>query len=58
MRRLLEDADRTRAAYFRYLYKADADDPRLYHLTIDATAFEQATITDLIVAAAEARLGA
>jgi hypothetical protein len=54
VRRLLEDSDRTRAAYFR-LYKADPGDARLYHLVIDATVLDPDTVVELITVAARAR---
>jgi cytidylate kinase len=53
VRKLVTDTDRNRQAYFRYFYRADADDPRLYHLAIDATVVDFATCADLIVTAAK-----
>jgi len=50
MRRL----DRYHADYLREFYDVDIDDPALYHLTIDATAFDVATCVTLIVTAAGA----
>jgi cytidylate kinase len=57
VRRLLEDSDRTRAAYFR-LYKADPGDSRLYHLVIDSTVLDYDTVVELIITAAVAKAGA
>jgi cytidylate kinase len=51
-RKQLGATDRAREAYVRYFYKVDPADPRLYHLVIDATAFEIDACVDLIVRAA------
>ncbi len=58
VRRLIEDTDRTRKAYYHHFYRAVPDDPKLYHLTIDATVLAQATSIELIVTAAKARSAA
>ncbi len=50
MRRL----DRYHADYLREFYDADIDDPALYHLTIDATAFDVDACVELIVMATRA----
>jgi cytidylate kinase len=55
VRRFLEEADRNRAAFFRQLYKADPDDPRLYQLVIDATVLDEDTVVEIVVAAAHDR---
>jgi cytidylate kinase len=52
VRKLLADTDRNRQAYFKHFYRAEPDDPRLYHLMIDATAVDLDTCADLIVTAA------
>lgn len=56
--RLLEDTDRARYAYVKHFYKADPGDSSLYHLVIDTTVLPDELCTDLIVRAAEARVGA
>jgi hypothetical protein len=50
MRRL----DRYHADYMREFYDVDIDDPALYHLTIDATAFDVPACVEVIVTAANA----
>jgi cytidylate kinase len=50
-RRHLDTADRARAAYVRRLYRADAADPRHYHLIIDSTAFPLHAVTEMILRA-------
>jgi cytidylate kinase len=52
VRKLLADTDRNRQAYFKHFYRTDPDDPRLYHLVIDATLIDLDTCGDLIVTAA------
>lgn len=54
-RKQLATTDRAREAYVRYFYKVDPADPKLYHLTLDATAFEIDACIDLIVRAAHDR---
>src|ERR1700749_2881866 len=46
--------DRTHADYLRQFYDVDILDPGLYHLMIDATAFDPEVCIDLIAAAAQA----
>ncbi|HEX6024282.1 MAG TPA: cytidylate kinase-like family protein [Solirubrobacter sp.] len=53
--RQMAETDRAREAYVRHFYRADARDPRLYHLTIDSTALPVDTVVDLIALAAESR---
>jgi cytidylate kinase len=55
--RHLEEADRARSAYVHHFYRADARDPRHYHLVIDSTALPLDACTELIVLASEARGG-
>jgi cytidylate kinase len=43
--------DRARAHYVRRLYRADIDDPDLYHLHIDSTVLPLDAVADLIVSA-------
>ena len=50
-RRRLPEVDRARAHYVRRLYRADIDDPDLFHLHIDSTALPLEACADLIVAA-------
>lgn len=47
-------ADKARAAYARRLYRADPNDPSLYHLVIDSTAIPLDLVTELILTAARA----
>ena len=44
----------THADYLRQFYDVDILDPGLYHLVIDATAFDAHACIDFIVAAVEA----
>lgn len=55
--RLLDNNDRARAAYVRRFYRTDPGDSRHYHAVLDATALSLEACTDLIVRAAEDRLG-
>ena len=41
----------------RHFYRCDARDAALYHLVIDSTAIPLGACADLIVEAAQARLG-
>jgi cytidylate kinase len=50
-RRRLPEVDRARAHYVRRLYRADIDDPDLFHLHIDSTALPLEACADLIAAA-------
>jgi len=52
--RTVRALDRTHADYLRQFYDVDILDPGLYHLMIDATAFEAEVCVELIVAAVEA----
>ena len=52
--RTVRALDRTHADYLRQFYDVDILDPSLYHLAIDATAFDADLCIDLIAAAAEA----
>ncbi|RCV53259.1 cytidylate kinase-like family protein [Marinitenerispora sediminis] len=56
--RELEDNDRARAAYVRRFYRADAADPRLYHLVVDSTAIGLAACVDAIERLARDRAAA
>ena len=47
----LPEVDRARAQYVRRLYRADIDDPALYHLHIDSTALPLQACAEHIVAA-------
>ena len=47
--------DRARRAYVKSAYGVDGDDPRLYHLMIDAISLGVAVCVDLVVAASESR---
>ena len=48
------DNDTARAAYVRSFYGADAADPALYHLVLDATALDATACVDIIARAARA----
>jgi cytidylate kinase len=52
--RALRQTDRAHAEYMRRFYNVDIDDPALYHLVIDATAFSFDACVEIIVAAAQA----
>ena len=57
-RRRLPEVDRARAQYVRRLYRADIDDPELYHLHIDSTVVPLDVCAGLIVTAyREGRVG-
>ena len=57
-RRRLPEVDRARAQYVRRLYRADIDDPELYHLHIDSTAVPLDVCAGLIVTAyGDSRVG-
>jgi cytidylate kinase len=45
------EVDRARAQYVRRLYRADIDDPDLFHLHLDSTALPLEACADLIAAA-------
>ena len=45
------EVDRARAQYVRRLYRADIDDPNLFHLHLDSTALPLEACADLIAAA-------
>lgn len=51
-KRGLRQLDRAHADYLRQFYDVDIDDPSLYHLVIDATAFAPELVVDLIASAA------
>jgi hypothetical protein len=50
-RQRLAEVDRARAQYVRRLYRADIDDPNLFHLHIDSTVVPLDTCAEMIVAA-------
>jgi cytidylate kinase len=50
-RKRLPEVDRARAHYVRRLYRADIDDPDLFHLHIDSTALPLDAVAGLIVSA-------
>jgi len=50
--RALRRLDRAHAEYLRQFYDVDIDDPALYHLIIDGTAFAAPLVVDLIASAA------
>ena len=55
--RTVRALDRTHADYLRQFYDVDILDPALYHLAIDATAFDADLCIELIASAAEAVCG-
>jgi cytidylate kinase len=57
VRRQQKQIDGAREAYARVFYRVRQDDPRLYHLVLDATALPIETCVELIVLAAQARFG-
>jgi MFS family permease len=57
-RRQQRETDGARAAYARHLYGVDMSDPRLYHLVVDATAFDVEDCVDLIAGWAQRWAGA
>ncbi|HET8977199.1 MAG TPA: cytidylate kinase-like family protein [Solirubrobacteraceae bacterium] len=52
--RALRRLDRAHAEYLRQFYDVDIDDPGLYHLTVDATAFSPEVVVTLIETALDA----
>lgn len=52
--RTVRALDRTHADYLRQFYDVDIADPGLYHLTIDATAFDADVCVELIATAVDA----
>jgi hypothetical protein len=50
-RRRLPEVDRARAQYVRRLYRADIDDPELFHLQIDSTVVPLEACAEVIVTA-------
>jgi cytidylate kinase len=57
-RTLQKNVDGAREAYVKVFYGAKQADAALYHLILDSTALPLDVCTELIVAAAEAHLGA
>jgi cytidylate kinase len=55
VRKLVEETDRNRKAYFRHFYSVDPDDPSLYHVTLDSTVLDLDTCAEFIATAARAR---
>ncbi len=53
--KLVEENDRAIHDYIRHFYKADLDDPALYHMMIDATSLPFDTCIEIVTAAARAR---
>jgi cytidylate kinase len=54
-RRRQQRTDRARIEYVRSAYGVDGNDPRLYHLVLDATSLDPDACVDLIVRASRAR---
>jgi cytidylate kinase len=55
-RKQATETDRAREAYVKHFYKCDAREARHYHLVFDSTALELDICSELIVAAARARI--
>jgi len=53
-RHRLRENDRARAAYVKHFYRADPGDPKHYHVVVDSTSIPLDTVTDMVVAAAQA----
>lgn len=54
----LRKNDRARETYVRYIYRANPEDPKLYHLVIDSTALPLETCVDIVVRASRgAKIG-
>jgi len=53
-RNRLRENDRARAAYVKHFYRTDAADPKHYHLVVDSTSIPLDTVTEMVVAAAQA----
>lgn len=53
--RALHQTDRAHAEYARRFYDVDIDDPALYHLVIDGTAFAPDAVVEMIARATQAR---
>lgn len=53
--KLVEENDRAVHDYIRHFYKADLEDPALYHMMIDATYLPFEACIDILAAAAQAR---
>jgi cytidylate kinase len=51
IRKLVDDTDRNRKAYFRHFYNVDPDDSSLYHLIIDSTVLDLDTCAEIIATA-------
>lgn len=54
-RKQIESTDRAREAYAQTFYKRSLSDPKLYHLVIDATAFDPDDVVTMITHAARLR---
>lgn len=52
--RAVATIDRARMGYVRDAYGVDGEDPRLYHLMLDATAFDTDSCVEIIVTASRA----
>jgi cytidylate kinase len=57
VRKLVEETDRNRKAYFRHFYGVDPDDASLYHMTLDSTVLDLDTCAEFIATAARLRTG-
>jgi cytidylate kinase len=57
VRKLVEETDRNRKAYFRHFYSVDPDDASLYHMTLDSTVLDLDMCAEFIATAARRRSG-
>lgn len=55
--RRLRENDRAREAYVRHFYRANPEDPKLYHLVLDSTALPLEACAEIIVGASRTRHG-
>lgn len=57
-RRRVRETDHAREVYVRHFYRRRWDDPTVFHLTLNATAFPESTCVAIIAAAARGRFRA
>lgn len=56
--RRVDRSDRGRASYHRKLFRCEADDPAMYHLTLNAGRMSQQAMAETVVAALQAGVAA
>ena len=57
VRKLVDETDRNRKAYFRHFYSVDPDNISLYHVILDSTVIDFDTCAEFIATAARLRAG-